>query len=209
MLRMSRKGRRQLEQAPWLWLCVVPDLPPGGRTRTFWTVKENGVQTLAAHEDQFWLGVSDPAKDRRPRSAADRVAALFRHGTPPVYTMPVLTRSLTESIWVAFSPARRDRFPAAAPKHLLHFLIDHRGGIAFVREAGGPDTGEYDEELNRLMRESHASQLAGVRVAQMMADRPGDDEPGDDGEGGVREPRRPLPGCPPVSAAVEPDEDEP
>jgi hypothetical protein len=208
---------------------VVPDPPPHGHTRSFWNFEENRVEAIAADDDQFWLGVSDPSKHRPSRSAADRVAALFQHGTTrdyttpdytmpdytmPDYTMPVLTRSLIESIWVAFSPARRDRFPAAAPARLLRFLLAHRGGVAFVREGGGPNTGGHDQELDRIMREQAASQPHGYRVTRVTLRRLGDDDPDDDDPddgdgGGVREPRRPLPNPPSVSAAVEPDEDGP
>ncbi len=197
------------ERARWLWLCVVPDPPPDGQTSFIWNVKENRVEAIAAEDDQFWLGVSDPTEDPPSKSAADRVAALFRQGTTPDYAMPVLTRSMIESIWVAFTSDRTDRFPAAAPAHLLRFLRAHRGGIAFVREAEGPDTGEYEEELDRLMRESAAGQPFRARVTRVTLRRTDDDEPDDGGEGGVREPRRPLPDPPPVSAALEPDDDQP
>jgi hypothetical protein len=203
-----------LEQPPWLWLCVVPDPPPSGQTLTSRTLVKGPVEHSPADDDQFWLGVSDPATDQRSNSAADRVAALLPHGTTPEYSTPVLTRSMTESIWVAFTSGRKDRFPAAAPAHLLHFLRSHLGGIAFVREAAGPDTGDYDEELRRLMRESDAqaqratSHTPGARVTRTTYMR-GYDEPGDGGLAGVREPCNPLPDAPPTAAAVDPDEDQP
>jgi hypothetical protein len=128
--------------------------------------------------------------------------------------MPVLTRSLIESIWVTFTSGRKDRFPAAAPAHLLRFLLAHRNGIAFIREAAGPDTGDYDEELNRLMLDSAqqaqraTSQRPGAHVVGVTWRR-GDDDPDDGDGGGVREPPRPLPDPPLASAAKEADEEQP
>jgi hypothetical protein len=203
-----------LEQPSWLWLCVVPDPPPYGETHISWTVVEGRIGPSPVGDDQFWLGVSNPARRWRPNSAADRVAALLRHGTTPEDTMPVLTRSLMESIWVAFTRGRKDRFSSAEPSHLRHFLRFHLGGIVFVREAAGPDSGDYDEELDRMMRESAAqaeraiSQSSGAHVMRKLHWR-GDDEPGDGGRGGVREPRQPLPDPPPRAAAIDPDEDQP
>ena len=196
-----------LTQAPWLWLCVLPDLVPDyEQTRAFWNVDENRMEAIAAADDQFWLGVSDPAKDRPSKSAAGRVAALFRHGRRPNFETLALTRSLIESIWVAFAPIKTDQLPRAAPEHLLRFLRAHRGGIAFVREAAGPDTGEYDEELNRLMREQAASQPYGASVVRVTARQLGDHGPDDGGDLGVRDPRRPLPDSPPASAAIRAEE---
>lgn len=203
-----------LEQPSWLWLCVIPDPPPYGETYISWTVVESRVGPSPVGDDQFWLGISNPARSRRPKSAADRVAALLRQGAMPGDTMPVLTRSLMDSIWVAFTRGRKDRFPSAEPSHLLHFLRFHRGGIVFVREAAGPDSGDYDEQLDRMMRESAAqaeratSQSSGAHVMRKLHWR-GDDEPGDGGQGGVREPRPPLPDRPPRAAAADPDEDQP
>ena len=133
-----------LEKSTGLWLYVVPDPSPPGQTRTSWTVVNGRLTASPADKDQFWLGVSDQAKAQRSKSGADRVAALFTDTTTPEYPMPVLTRSLMESIWVAFTSGRRDRFPQVDPAHLLRFLRFHLGGIAFVRTAG-PDTGGNDE----------------------------------------------------------------
>jgi hypothetical protein len=131
-----------LEKSTGLWLCVVPDPPPPGQTHTSWTVVNGRLTPSPADKDQFWLGVSDQAKGQGPKIGADRVAALFTDTTTPEY--PVLTRGLMESIWVAFTSGRRDRFPQVEPAHLLRFLRFHLGGIAFLRTAG-PDTGGSDE----------------------------------------------------------------
>lgn len=201
-----------LERPSWLWLCAVPDPPPYGQTHTSWTVVDGRVGPSPVGDDEFWLGVSNPTKRWRPRSAADRVAALFRHARPED-AMPLLTRSLMESIWVAFTSRRKDRLPAAEPAHLLQFLRFHLGSIVFIREAAGAETGAYEAELARLMRESAAqaqrvtSGPRGAHVARITHWR-GDDEPGDSGEGGVREPRHPLPDSPPTAAAVDADEDQ-
>lgn len=196
------------DEAPWLWLCVFPEMQPLAQVRAFWKGELDEISGRAADEDQFFLGVSDPAKDRPSASAADRVAALlFRHGTTPEYTLPKLTHPLIKSIRAAFAPISTDCWPAAGQESLRRFLGNHRGHFALVRDGGGPNTGNHDAELDRLMREHAASQPHGSHTVRVTLRRLGDDEPDDGGGSGVREPRRPLPNRPPTSAALELDED--
>jgi hypothetical protein len=103
-----------------------------------------------------------------------------------------------------FAPTRGNRFTAAGQAHLLSFLRSHRGDIVLVREAEGPHAGEYDKELNRHIRESAANPPFGASVARAVHVVGGSDSD-DGGEAGVREPRWPMPGASPVSAAAGPD----
>ena len=75
--------------------------------------------------------------------------------------------------------------------------------------------------MDRLMRQHAASvnRTATGRVTRVthtalaMGDEPDDgredDQPDDGEDGGARVPRRPRPNPPPVSAAVDPDKDQP
>jgi hypothetical protein len=206
-----------VEAAPWFWLCVISELPPTAELQAFLQGDSEAISQRVAEADQFWLGESNPANDRAPTTPADRIAALLAryYRDTAKDTLPVLTRDMTAAIWIAYAPDGRVEFPCFSLRDLLRFLRAHEGGFVFVRVGGSSAAEPHDEEMNRLMRQHAASVNRGarsavtVKVLRRLSDEPDDGDGPDDGdEGGVREPRRPRPNPPPVSAAVDPDEDQ-
>lgn len=213
-----------VEPAPWLWLCAFPEPPVAPRTQGLRTGALDSITASIPDADQFWLGESDTAKDMPPMSAADRVAGFLsqQRGMTPEDPPPVLTHELIARIVSAYAPAGTVDFPCFPPDDLYRFLSAHEGEFVFVRTGPGSmsTTNPPDAEMDRLMRQHAASvnRTATAHVTRVTVRRLDDDEPGDareddesdDGEdGGVREPRRPQPNPPPVSAAVDPDKDQP
>ncbi len=92
-----------VESAAWLWLCAIPEPPPGSETQGLRTGALDSISDSIPDADQFWLGESDTAKDMPPRGAADRVAAFLsqQRSKPPEYTLPVLTDDLIARLLLA------------------------------------------------------------------------------------------------------------